>query len=283
MFTHLRTLILLLLFCVGKSSLAFSGSPRKVIGIHPLVEVKADGSNVDPIFRPYLDAFGVINLGSASCTGTHLGNGYVLTAGHCFMSQSVDPANPWSVTNQDCPGVTVTWGYRGSPATGSARPVITLTSNCTNLIYAERSSERDFAIFQVDRAPTVSIPLQTPKKETDSGTQLTIFGFPNGSPLNWSQYCPLVTLDQVPDLQKDYKPGRILYQCDTLPGSSGSPVIAVKNGSISLAGVHNDAAAQSIPYNIGTDFYDIYQALLIQGFDLVQAAPISFSNWEGFW
>ena len=56
--------------------------PSKIIGINPLVPIRADGSNLEAGLRSYIDAFGLVAIGdSGSCSGTHLGNGYVLTAG----------------------------------------------------------------------------------------------------------------------------------------------------------------------------------------------------------
>ena len=252
---------------------AKSFHPYKIIGIKPIIPVDADGSNVDTDLQGSLDAIGLISTGPASsCTGTHLGQGYVITAGHCFSisSQKAGTSAP-ILQGQPCPDVKVDWGYRGSPETGNPRPLITLTSQCTQIVYAENSATQDFAIFKVDVAPNTSIALSDDTESTDEGTVLTLFGYPDQNPLSWSQYCPLVSISSVPDLQQQYGNQRFLYQCDTAAGNSGSALLTIdSSGNVTLVGVHNDAAPPAYPYNVGTNIFGIRQTLLNQGFNLDQ-------------
>ncbi|NDG83582.1 MAG: hypothetical protein EBX52_00920 [Proteobacteria bacterium] len=238
--------------------------PSKIIGINPLVPIRADGSNLEAGLRSYIDAFGLVAIGdSGSCSGTHLGNGYVLTAGHCFLEDS--PAT--TAANQACPTIKVYWGYRGSPATGSPKPMVTLTSQCTRLVYAELTNDRDFAIFQVDQMPKVAVGVALESGRTPQNTKITIFGYPMGRPLEWSQYCA-VTRSSVAGPMFNAA-SRLAYQCDTQPGNSGSSVMAINaNGVAKVVAVHDAAAPDPIRYNIGTYMYDIRATLLQRGINL---------------
>ena len=229
----------------------FSATAREsqIIGTNDLIKVKIDGSNVDANLRGYLNAFGIISLGDGVCTGTHLGNGYVLTAGHCILPQGETGV----ITQKDCSNIKVYWGYRGSPDVGAPKPVVSLVSQCTGVVYAERTAVRDFAIFKVDKAPTVALPVLKSAVHPAAGTKLTIFGYPQGRPLEWSQYCPLVNIDT--------QPTEFAYQCDTEPGNSGSSVLAItSNGVPMVVGIH-DAGIPNQDYNIGTQFADAVAAM----------------------
>lgn len=245
----------------------------KLIGIAPLVPVKADGSNLDPSLRAAIDAFGLIALGSSGyCSGTHIGNGYVLSAGHCFVPEPVPgkPVKDVAIVNQPCSTTTVNWGYRGSPKTGNPKPLVTLVSRCTKIIYAELSKARDFAIFRVNSAPRSYIPLANETQRTPANTKLTIFGYPQARPLEWSQYCPLVDPSKVPSMTRQLSgTGRFIYQCDTEPGNSGSSVLAIsKNKTLLVVGIHDAAAPPTSPYNIGTYLFEAKRAMLARQIDL---------------
>jgi V8-like Glu-specific endopeptidase len=250
-----------------KQSPIYSSDQSKIIGQNDLIKVKADGSNVDTNLRQYLNAFGIIDMGNASCSGTHIGNGYVLTAGHCILPDGQSGI----LTNKDCSNIKVLWGYRGSPDTGSAKPVVIISSQCTNVVYAERSALRDFAIFKVDRAPSVALPISRSGIHPSAGTKLTIFGYPQGRPLEWSQYCPLVNIDSVPS--------QFAYQCDTEPGNSGSSVLAINSsGTPVVVGIH-DLGLPTDDYNVATQFSDAVAAVKAKtGTDLTIATQQSLGN-----
>ncbi len=250
------------------------GEPSKIIGSNGLIPIKSDGSNIDSKIRPYLDAMGVIELGTGGiCSGTHVGNGYVLTAGHCFFSAS-DGTNR-TASNRACANVKVHWGYRGSPKTGNPKPLVTKTSQCSKIIYAELSPTRDFALFKVDSAPRASVPMAIESRRTPTGTKLTILGFPSGRPLEWSQYCSLRS-SQEASLNSIKTTATFVYNCDTEPGNSGSSVIAFNSqGQPYVVGIHNGAAPLGIDYNYATYAYDVRMVLRSQGFDLDQSLRIS--------
>jgi V8-like Glu-specific endopeptidase len=248
------------------STSLFDYHPSKIIGINPMIPMRADGSNTDAALRPTLDAFGLIAMGdSGSCSGTHLGNGYVLSAGHCFLENSYSS----SISNQTCPTVKVYWGYRGSPSTGSPKPVVTQVSQCAKIIHAELTSDVDFAIFQVDQPPKASVGIAIESDRTPAKTKITIFGYPMGRPLEWSQYCAATKSSVVG--RPFNSASRMAYQCDTQPGNSGSSVIALNTAGVpKVVAVHDAAAPDPIKYNIGTYMYDIRQIMKKKGLNLDQ-------------
>lgn len=190
---------------------------QKIIGTNDLVAVAADASNIPVQFRSLVDAFGVIGVG---CTATHIGHGYVLTAGHCFAGA----ATP--VTDQDCSAPTndIKWGYRDG-----VQPY--LTSKCVKVVIAQTTAQMDYALLKVDPAPTAFVK---PNLLTKGyiGESVTIFSHPDDLTLRWSQDC---TIQQTPDANFD--PAMIDHQCDTDPGSSGAVLIDVN--TLEIVGIHD--------------------------------------------
>lgn len=229
----------------------------KIIGTNELVKVKRDGSNVDANLRPYLDAFGIIDLGGGVCSGTHIGNGYVLTAGHCITKSTFAVK-----MNQECSSIQILWGYRGSPETGSLKPGVTMVSTCQEMVFAEFSQERDFAILKMDKAPSTFIPLSRMNARMSQGTRLTIFGYPHGRPLEWSTYCRSISLP--------YSMTQFGHECDTEPGNSGSTILSInESGKPVVVGIHD---AGSSMMNIGTHLFDAITTLKSQAkFNLITA------------
>lgn len=244
-----------------KQDTIYNTQQSRIIGDNNLIKVKKDGSNVDSTLRSYLNAFGIISLGEGVCSGTHLGNGYVLTAGHCLLPEGEQGI----LTNKECSKVKVYWGYRGSPDTGSPKPTVALVSQCTQIVYAELSAQRDFAIFKVDKGPSVSLPISKSGSRASAGTKLTIFGYPQGRPLEWSQYCKLSSMPS--------NPSEFAHQCDTEPGNSGSSVLAINSaGKPMVVGIHD---AGNEEYNIATHFADAIKIMKAKTkFDLVSATQV---------
>jgi V8-like Glu-specific endopeptidase len=237
----------------------FEAHPSKIIGKHPLIKVGNDGASVDSPLRQYIPAFGLVVMpGVGECTGTHLGNGYVLTAGHCF-SDETNPA-PQVKMHASCSGVQVRWGYRGAdPRTG--KPIIDSVGQCTEIVYAELSKDRDFSIFKVDHFPTAKVPVSLTARPAN-GTKITIFGFPQGRPMEWSQYCSVIN--------STYKSNYTFeHQCDTEPGNSGSAIMAVSpNGTLSVIGVHDGATPMGMDYNYGTYMFDARAVMSTKGINI---------------
>lgn len=206
----------LLVLSVGLNALALNDI-EKIIGKNDLVAVSADASNVPVKFKGLVDAFGIISMG---CTATHIGNGYVLTAGHCFE------ADETLVKDKGCADVTVKWGVRDTKEAY-------LTSQCETIVAMQRDDVNDFAIFKVSPAPTAKVPVDL-KKQITQGYKITIFSHPEELPLRWSKYC---TVQKAPNLDADFSPDTLQHKCDTNPGSSGATIIDAFTGKV--VGIHD--------------------------------------------
>ena len=108
---------------------------------------------------------------ASGCTATHIGNNYVLTAGHCVRSSSCSSSS-----------FNITWNYRNDNRSGD------FTSRCVEVVAQEFNNSRDYAILRYDNAPEESLPLNLSSRPS-SGDQLTILSHPSGVPLAWSGWC----------------------------------------------------------------------------------------------
>lgn len=194
---------------------ASASDTQKIIGENDLVTVNAEATNVPLKYRPLVDAFGLINMG---CTATHIGNGYVLTAGHCFW------AGATPILDQDCADTTIDWGVREEKTSY-------MRSQCEKIIIAQRDGINDFAILKVSPVPPVAIAPDMQRRAI-IGDTVTIFSHPDELPLRWSRLCG-VEMVQHPDLPA----GSIQHKCDTNPGSSGATIINAL--TLKVIGIHD--------------------------------------------
>ncbi len=159
------------------------------------------------------------------CTATHIGGGYIVTAGHC-------------VTHTSCSSLfDVTWGYTDTNRKGVGR------SQCTQVVAREFNDERDYAILKVSNPPKFSLPLNMVQRPAKSDS-ITIYSHPSSRPLSWSGWCRVAG---------EFDGKRFSYNCDTEGGSSGAVVL---NRDMEVVGVHNVGAA-SAKVNAGTYAKDI--------------------------
>lgn len=201
----------------------------KVIGTNDFVVVKDNGANIPAKYRGLPDAFGIISMG---CTATHIGNGVVLTAGHCFNAPSTRK------NNFACTTTNVRWGVRtDSPAY--------LTSKCTNVYAAQQSRNLDYAIFQVDVAPPVKVDVDLSGRPAFE-TPITIFSHPHLRPLEWSQLCVVKSSSNG-----GWGANQFSHQCDTDPGSSGATVL--DDTTLKVVGIHDGGL---VPWNYATYLTD---------------------------
>jgi V8-like Glu-specific endopeptidase len=202
---------------------------EKIIGENDLTPVLEDGANIPEKYRSLIDAFGKISMG---CSATHIGDGLVISAGHCF------DAPERRGNNLSCDKITVDWGYRKD------KPAY-LKSKCVVVLAAELSDNRDYAIFKVDVAPEAKIELDLSERPK-TGTPLTIFGHPQLRPLEWSKTCVLEEASKG-----GWGTDEFSHQCDTEPGNSGSTII--DDSSLKIIGIHDGGR---VPWNYGTFITD---------------------------
>lgn len=227
--------VLVLALTFNSQNIFASSSVEKIIGEDDLVAVSATSDNIPLRFRSLVDAFGHMSMG---CTATHIGNGYVLTAGHCFY------AGDEMMVDADCSDTTIEWGLRENKT-----PY--LVSKCENIIAAQRNDESDFAIIKVSPVPPVAIAPDL-KRKAILGDSLTIFSHPEELPLRWSRICGVERI-QHSDIPGDY----IQHKCDTNPGSSGATIIdaiSLKVIGIHDGGVMGDDSSSNYPDKTGMNY-----------------------------
>jgi V8-like Glu-specific endopeptidase len=199
-------------------------SPNKIIGDNDLIPVTDDGQNIPEAYRGILDAFGRMSMG---CTATHIGQGFVISAGHCFNAPSVRE------DMVDCAGVTVEWGVRRS-----GQP--NLVSRCEMILAQETNDDVDYVIFKVSPAPQAKLSIAGHRAAF--GTDITIFGHPMGRALEWSGVCQMLTPDHG-----GWSSIAFSHQCDTEPGNSGSAILDAQ--TLEIVGIHGGGV---LPYNYGS-------------------------------
>jgi len=217
-------LVFSFLSCTKKKSTLSDTS--QIIGDDNSVLVAEDLKNIPEKFRPLVDAVGFLNNG---CTVTHIGNGLVITAGHCINGAPERLSQNWP-----CSGYKITWSFR----TGIKNNP---TANCQNLLYIEDNSDRDFAIMQVDTPPRTSVRVNV-KKPPSIGTQATLFGHPGLRPLTWAGLCTIESPEKA-----NRGADQFTHQCDTEVGDSGAAVIDAT--TLEVIGIHKGGVQ---PWNFGT-------------------------------
>lgn len=193
-----------------------SGSEPKIIIGENLLQYYLEDDNIS-------NSIGRIARG---CTATHIGDRYVLTAGHC-------------VPDAECNSraYDITWAYTYHNRSGK------MESSCVEVIARENNNLRDYTVLRYDSAPNASLPLNLSRRPRE-GDRLTIFSHPQGVPLAWSGFC---------QHEGSFSAQKFAYKCDTLGGSSGA---AVLNENLEIVGVHN-LGSTYYQVNAGTYLMDI--------------------------
>ena len=234
-----RTVTLLAIFTASLASCTFAeddlsfvddddtidGATGKgdIIGQDDLIPVLEDGSNIPTRYRRVLNAIGLVefrvNGKRFHFTGTHIGDGLMLTAGHCFKAYGVgaDTVTDVDLEKGSC---VVHWGAR-------AHDGGYLDSDCTALLGAKFVVNGvDTAVVKVWPVPAASVGLA--RAQVADASLVTIFSHPRGRPLEWSQTCRMRYGEQ---------PFGFYHQCDTEPGSSGAAVL--DQATLTIVGIHN--------------------------------------------
>lgn len=235
-FVKLSVVALSLAVVMGSQTVKADNDIEKIIGKNDLIAVNANATNIPAKFKSLVNAFGKIGMG---CTATHIGDGYVLTAGHCFWAGSTP------IENQNCPGAEneIEWGYREG-----RRPY--MVSKCQKIIIAQRTEKMDYALIKVSPIPRVAIKADL-EKRANVGEKVTIFSHPDELPLRWSQYCKIQKVKN-----SDFDQALIHHICDTNPGSSGATIISFNTSKV--VGIHDGGRLYDDGggLNYGTYIYD---------------------------
>lgn len=203
--------------------------PLKIIGSDDRVSPGPGGERLPERLRPILPAFGALRFVNGRwasgaeapyCTATHIGQGRVLTAGHCVGAETLPPGDVLS--GAPCADIVLDWNYvQGS------RPV---RARCTEITYAAVDASRgvDFALLKVDVIPKVTLSLAS--SPVAPSRQATLLGFPLGKSLMWSPRCFVVEPTPV------VPPRMLAHTCDTEPGQSGAALL--DDATLRIIGVH---------------------------------------------
>lgn len=194
---------------------AMAADPNKIIGDDDLVAVDAEATNIPLRYKELVDAFGLLSMG---CTATHIGNGIVLTAGHCFWAEETP------IRDRDCSDTQISWGVRDGKEAY-------MTSKCEKIIIAQREGMNDYAVLRVSPVPPVAI-MPDMQRRAEVGDAVTIFSHPQRQTLRWSNVCTIEEA-QHPELPV----GSMQHKCDTNPGSSGATIIDVIE--LKVVGIHD--------------------------------------------
>lgn len=182
-----------------------------VIGADESFPVSSNGSNVPTALVPVLDAIG--RLAGTACSAGHIGNHLVLTAAHCVMAESID----------DCSSTAVEWGIRGDFETG-------ISGRCVRILFAELTSDRDLALFEIDHAPDAQLRIDVCRTR-GPGDRVFLLSHPGRRSLEWSGSCML-----EPTPESVVGRGRVGHTCDSEAGSSGGPLLDAE--TLEVVGIH---------------------------------------------
>jgi V8-like Glu-specific endopeptidase len=224
----------------------FTSAPAgRIFGPNDLITVDSVGANIPNRFRTLLDAFGRID--PMGCTATHLGKGLVLTAGHCFE------ATPELEKELDCDDIEVEWGYRNT----SGGKFI---GRCTSVIAMQTDDSKgiDYAVFRVDRFPREHVKVDF-SHPVSLGDSVTIFSHPERAPLQWSNLCKVIPMDQS-FVSSDF----MFHRCDTEGGSSGAAILNALTGK--LVAIHGGGLEDPNGFNYGTKLVNTMIFAILNGF-----------------
>ncbi len=218
-------LAMFLILLVGAKSFAVViGNPigDKVIGGSDFHTVDANLINIPFKLRDVAEAVGMMSMG---CTGTHIGNGLVISAGHCFDAAKV------AKYRTSCPDIQVYWGDRQG-----RQP--SLVSTCRQVLVLEDSNQKDYALFRVDVAPRAAVKVLIQGRPS-LGARVTIFSHPFKGPLLWSGVCEISRA-----LTYGINNSMLQHNCDTNPGSSGAAIVDVN--SLQVVGIHDGGVSRGL-------------------------------------
>jgi V8-like Glu-specific endopeptidase len=212
--------------------------------------------------------------GKRWCTGCLIEGDKFLTAGHCFDQtgggwQRPSRGNKVISPEEIATLMHVNFNFQIDPTTDKPRPDDRFP--IINLL-EYREDQVDYAIIQLGRNEAGESPSGkygtlnlSPQDLTHIGSMLCVIQHPNGNPKK-IEAGPLI----------DHKKGQLFYDdIDTQGGSSGSPILAEKNGNV--VGVHtNGGCSEFSGANVGVSIGAIRGASKL--LDSAESPVIIFPN-----
>lgn len=186
---------------------------------------EASTENIPGEIQPYADAIGALTVfpfkdrkSHLACTAFHIGNGLVLTAGHCFLGAT------------QCNGAVVRFAAVGRDPGGWISP-------CEEVLASVADDARylgghlDFTLFRVKNPPPLALAVER-DAQVRVGTPLAMLSFPRQEgkmlpTLHWSGPCN-VSHTRAVDFFKRPKPASTFaHTCEAQGGGNGAPLIDV--------------------------------------------------------
>ena len=161
------------------------------------------------------------------CTAFHVGNGVVLTAGHCVPYEChVDGAQPAT-------SLSIKWSApEGVPARVSA---------VTRVLSCVRSYSLDYAVLRVSDPPREWLSLEANWKIPQAkGVPLFMITYPDKDTLSIVDGCSSQNFSGS-HLISDYN---FIHSCSVSPHSSGSPILL--EGSRLVVGIHQGGIGDEV-------------------------------------
>ncbi len=159
---------------------------------------------------------------TGGCTAFHLGHGIVATAGHCFEKPKK------SLAETSCHSTDIIWGQTLDTQTAER-------SRCLQILDYRFDDQADYALLQVDPAPSAAVEIKGDPREFSLSAQAMVIGYPKDKTLSWSGPCQASWASQSQTGSQFFQ-----HRCDTLPGNSGSPVMDAQTSQV--MGIHNGDA-----------------------------------------
>jgi V8-like Glu-specific endopeptidase len=207
---NLCLVVIALMFLQACGRNETGGELFRIIGDNDLVSVDASFGH-----SKVVKSIGRLRVG---CTVTHVGQGVVVTAGHCFFDSTFEGKVEHKSCNEG--KFEVEWGVLATSPSY-------LQSRCTEIIAAEYRGGVDYTIFRVSPYPATSVAISD--RSVSFGDRISILSHPRRRPMEWSGYCAIKSLST-------HQNSQFGYECDTDGGSSGA---AVLNENFEIVGIHN--------------------------------------------
>ncbi|MEY2987567.1 MAG: hypothetical protein RJB13_1088 [Pseudomonadota bacterium] len=195
---------------------------------------------------------------SLRCTTFHLGDGYMATAGHCFLG------------SYDCNNAVVRWA-------NSSR-----VSRCTNVVYSFasesleklNSDNRDLTIFQVDTAPEQKLKIgrdsiESMKFEKMSATGLSIEIRRGRITSTTTGPCTLFAGNASTIFGQPKPKDTVQHNCNLGSHAAGTPIIDLMTGEL-LAIQQSSALLPAIDSHSETYVKEIHYAKTLTELELLK-------------
>lgn len=171
--------------------------------------------------KPFCDDMQFIHQPSlADCSGFYLGNGLLMTAGHCVADESGEVRN---IRTKKCASNTWVIGYQQDNLSESGELAINSSQafQCDEVVSSSYNSALDYAIIRLkgELEQLKTVPLN-PGQNLDRGVEVIMAGYPSGLPLKVADHASIYHSSPSASYFKT--------DLDAFFGNSGSPVFNEK-------------------------------------------------------